>query len=167
MSLFIKGYGHKSAIISGNFLGTVGLEACVHSLKADANKSQNLRMVPREPGSLLSCCDYCQAIVNPPQHLYCVQSCYCLLCGASKKSKPNNLTDVFHYGRMFLINAVVQGMWCLVRLWPQGGRTHELGPVPPENTCVSGQLCLCSRQKGKQQLPSHLNACLDRSPSSL
>lgn len=53
MSLFIKGYGHKSAIISGNFLGTVGLEACVHSLKADASKSQDGSQRAREPSLML------------------------------------------------------------------------------------------------------------------
>lgn len=54
---------------------------------------------------------------------------------------------------MFLKNAVIPRMWCLAWLWPQGGRTHEFGLVPP-HMCISGELNMCSRQQEKQWLPS-------------
>lgn len=53
MNLFIKGYDHKSAIISGNFLTTAGLGACVQNCKADANKPQGGSQRAREASLIL------------------------------------------------------------------------------------------------------------------
>lgn len=145
LNLLLQVYEHKSAIISGYFLRTAGLGARVQNHKADANKPRGGSQRAREasltlrllPGNSLST-PLCSVL------LFSLFTPWCL-----KKSKPKNLTDIFLSVRMFLTNAVIPRMWRLAWLWPQGGRTHEFGLVPP-NTCISGEFNMCSRQKEKQ-----------------
>lgn len=145
LNLLLQVYEHKSAIISGNFLRSEGLGACVQNYKSDANKAQGGSQRAREasltlrflPGNSLST-SLCSLL------LFSLFTLWCL-----KKSEPKNSTDIFLSVRMFLTNTVIPRMWGLVWLRPQGGRTHEFGLVPP-HMCISGELNMCFRQKEKQ-----------------
>lgn len=124
MNLFIKGYDDKSAIISGNFLTTAGLGACVQNCTADANKPQVGSQKAREASFILWLLP--DNGLSTSMFILCsvlLFSLFTLWCLKKNQPKPKTLTDNFCYGRMFLINVVVQGMWRLAWLWPQGGRT--------------------------------------------
>lgn len=79
------------------------LQGLGHVCRISRLLQTNLRVVPREPGRLLSPCDYCQAMLCPPQCLCWVQSCYSpgltLWC---LKKNPSPKTDIFCYGRIFV-----------------------------------------------------------------
>lgn len=120
LNLFIKGYGHRSAVVSGNFLGAAWLGARVQSVQADASKSQNGSQRAGEaspmlwllPGSSLSI----SACILSSVLFFSFFTWWCL-----KNSKLNNLSDMFCCGRLFLMNAVVQGCgaWCGYDLWEE------------------------------------------------
>lgn len=78
------------------------LQGLGHVYKIARLMQTNLRVVPREPGRLLSYCDYCLTMVYPPQCLYCVQfllfSSFTLWC-LKKPTQAQNLNRQFFLWR--------------------------------------------------------------------
>lgn len=106
LTLLLQVCDHKSAIISWEVQG-LG-----HVYKITSLMQTNLRVAPREPGRLLSHWDYCQAMACP--HHCVILIVYSVVLKKNPSPKTQLTFFFFLSVRMFLRNAVIPRMWCLV-----------------------------------------------------